>query len=244
MDFKDSAWFQNENENCTAFYYWNKAFEKICNRDNWICPQDRMAVLCAALKNGQFSISSAIDLLGFDEFSPAQASLLTALAEQGATVSSLKLNPRQNKAVLFKSTDSKTELRHMARWVRHWFEEDPGSSIAVVVHDLEARRQEIERNLAEILSPGDNQDGRQLKPWNISKGIPLSRVPIIEAVFEDLYRLTIRRQSAGHLISGRPAFFSVFSAQLEHVCLTLEDLNHLATLNNIKNRKGIAWPGM
>ena len=192
LSFKDAAWYQDDNENYTAFYHWNKAFEKLCSRDNWICPEDRMEVLCAALNSEQFSTNSRIDLLGFDELNPGQAGLLEALAERGVMVSSLKLRPRQNKAVLFRSKDSKTELGRMARWVRYWFENDPGSSIAVVVHDLETRRQEIERYLAEILSPGDNEDGQHARPWNISKGTPLSRVPMIEAAF-DLLKLLDHR---------------------------------------------------
>ncbi len=128
-------------------------------------------------------------LLGFDEFTPAQAALLSALAKHGPDACHLKITAAQNKAVLWKSTDSKDELVKMARWVRHWFEKDPDSTIAIVVHDLETKRALIERHLEEILTPGDST---QIKPWNISMGIPLSRIPMIESAF-DLLKLLDNR---------------------------------------------------
>jgi probable DNA repair protein len=192
LSLKDPAWFGNENENYGAFYHWNKAFEKRCDRDNWISPEDRTGVLCTALREEQLRSPVNIDLLGFDEFNPDQSDLLSALTECGVTVSELMITSRQNKAVLFKSKDSKTELQQMARWVRHWFEEDPATSIAVVVPDLQARRQEVERHLAEILTPGIDEAGRQATPWNISMGTPLARVPMIEAAFNLLKLLEQR----------------------------------------------------
>jgi len=192
LSFKDPAWFGDENENFSAFYLWNKAFEKRCNKDSWISPEDRIRVLFTALKNGQLSIAATVVLLGFDEFNPDQASLLSSLSDHGVILSELSITPRQDKAVMFKSKDSKAELQHMARWVRYWFEEDPGSSIAIVVPELQTRRVEIERHLTEILTPGDSGSGQQAKPWNISMGIPLARVPMIEAAFE-LLRLLDQR---------------------------------------------------
>ena len=81
LSFKDPAWFGDENENFTAFYYWNKAFEKRCDTDNWISPEDRTALLCNAIENSLLAHPQATDLLGFDEFNPDQADLLSALIE-------------------------------------------------------------------------------------------------------------------------------------------------------------------
>jgi len=188
LSLKDPAWFGDENENYTAFYYWNKAFEKRCETDNWISPEDRTALLCKSIENSLPSHPQAIDLLGFDEFNPDQTDLLSALIENGRPVSHLTISPRQNEAVVWQSKDNKNELQKMARWVRYWFEKEPESSIAIVVPDLQARRQEIERQLEEILMPGNKTGGQQLKPWNISMGVPLARVPMIETAF-DLLKL-------------------------------------------------------
>jgi ATP-dependent helicase/nuclease subunit B len=189
---KDPAWFGDENENYAAFYLWNKAFQKRCDTGNWMSPEDRSGLLCAAVKNSQLSITGSIDLLGFDEFNPSQAGLLSALIENNNPVCRLNITTRQDKAILWQSGESKNELQQMARWVRYWFEKEPASSIAIVVPDLQARRQEVERQLEEILIPGSNIDGSRVKPWNISMGTPLARVPMIETAF-DLLKLLDKR---------------------------------------------------
>jgi len=192
LDRKDPAWFSHENENHAAFYQWNKAFEKRCEQGNWISPEDRSAVLYNGITDAGLSPVKSIDLLGFDEFNPVQTGLLSALIENGHSIRRLSITPRQNKAVLWKCRDSKNELQQMARQVRYWFETDPDSSIAIVVWDLQTRRQEVERQLAEILTPGSNATGQQVKPWNISMGVPLARVPMIETAF-DLLKLLDKR---------------------------------------------------
>jgi len=188
LSFKDPAWFGGENENFTAFYYWNKAFESRCDEGNWIPPEDRTALLCKAIRGSQLTAPNTINLLGFDEFNPGQAELLLALLGSGNAVCSLTISPGQNVAVLHKSEDSKTELEQMARWVRYWFETEPGSRSASVVPDLQARRQTVERQLKEILAPGNQVGSTQAHPWNISMGTPLARVPMIETAF-DLLKL-------------------------------------------------------
>lgn len=192
LDMSDPAWFASENENHASFYQWNRAFERHCKKAGWISPQDRPALLSKAIGGGLLTTGQTIDLLGFDEFNPAQADLLLALIEKGNKVCRLTITPRQNKAILFKCRDSKNELQQMARWARHWYEKEPDSNIAIVVPDLQSRRQLIERQLQEILSPGMDISNQQAKPWNISMGIPLARIPMIETAF-DLLRLLDKR---------------------------------------------------
>ena len=191
LNFKDPAWFEDENENHLAFYYWNKAFDKRCIADNWISPEDRTRLLCTAIKDAQLSVSANIDLLGFDEFDPGQLELLTRLIESVTPVCHLTITPRQNKALLWKSKDSNTELQQVARWARYWFETEPDASIAIVVPELQTRRAEIERHLEEILTPGITNNAQE-KPWNISMGRPLARLPMIETAF-DLFKLLDNR---------------------------------------------------
>ncbi len=192
LDLKDSSWFVRENENHTAFHHWNRAFEKRCDKGHWISPQDRLIPLCKALAKGLVPPSEPVDLLGFDEFSPARTDLLSALIANGNPVCRLTIASRQDKAVLWKYRDSKQEYQQMARWVRHWFETEPESTIAIVVPDLHSRRQLVERYLEEILSPGYKTADPQAKPWNFSMGISLTRVPMIETAF-DLLKLLDKR---------------------------------------------------
>lgn len=192
INMKDPCWFGQDNENHTAFYQWNKAFERRCKNSGWLSPEDRIAPLIDAIRDGQLEPLQKIDLLGFDEFSPAQEELLAILIALGSEVCELTITARQKKAVLWKSRDSKDELLQMARWVRFWHEKEPDSNIAVVVQDLETRRQTIERHLQNILTPGHDLARLQTKPWNISMGTPLAREPMIETAF-DLLKLLDKR---------------------------------------------------
>jgi len=192
LDFKDPCWFGDENENHTAFYKWNGAFENRCTKDSWISPEDRLTRLCKAVGDGLLEPAEPVDLLGFDEFNPAQAMLLSALIDNGNPVCRLKFTPRQDKAILRKYRDNKQELEQMARWVRYWTECEPASSIAIVVPDLQSSRQVVDQQLEEILNPGYTSEGKRAKPWNISMGVPLARVPIIETAF-DLLKLLDKR---------------------------------------------------
>jgi len=191
LDLRHASWFGDDNENHSAFVQWNRSFEALCQRQGWIAPEDRIAPLCLAV-NQLTSQFTAMGFLGFDEFSPAQQELLSALVGTGHEVHRLAITPAQSRARLWQSRDRKEELQNMARWVRYWFEKEPGSRIAVVVPDLQARRLEIERHLGEILTPGNGGANSLPKPWNTSMGIPLARVPMVESAF-DVLRLLDRR---------------------------------------------------
>jgi ATP-dependent helicase/nuclease subunit B len=186
------AWLGDENENYTAFYHWNRAFDALCRQNHWIAPEDRSALLGDALLNGRLRPSANIGLLGFDEFNPGQLELITTLMETHNRVTQLAITPAESRTALWQSLSSKDELQRMARWVRYWFEKEPNSRIAVVVPDLRTRRQEVERHLAEILMPDSNGANGNAKPWNTSMGMPLARVPMIESAFDVLRLLDSR----------------------------------------------------
>lgn len=180
------CWSGDDNENHAAFRQWNAAFETLCRRRRWLPPEDRTAILSRAAHSPDFPLPDTIGLLGFDELNPAQLELLAALRESGSTVRSLTVRPAESVTRLWKSNGSAAELRQMARWVRYWFEQEPSARIAVVVPDLQSRRQEVERHLSDILTPGEAGTGA--RPWNLSMGTPLMRIPVVESAF-DLLRI-------------------------------------------------------
>lgn len=188
VDLADPTWFGDHNENHAAFHHWNSSFEAICQRNGWTPPEDRPALLCRALGSEQLVLPDKIGLLGFDEFNPRQLELLTAVFKKGSSTTQLEITPAQSRACLWESRSGKDELETMARWVRHWFELEPASRIAIVVPDLQARRQQVERHLDAILTPGSDAETDKAKPWNTSLGLSLASVPMIESAF-DLLRL-------------------------------------------------------
>ena len=183
LSLNDPAWSSGDNENHMAFRQWNKTFETLCEQGNWLPPEDRGALLIAAIATGKLLLSGCTDLLGFDEFNPQQADLLAAMQAQGLQLCQLNICARQSRAYVWKSSDGKAELQKMARWARHHLTQNPVDSIAVVVPDLPSRRREVERHLQEILAPGE-EGNASIRPWNISMGTSLARVPMIQAAFD------------------------------------------------------------
>lgn len=193
LDLNHPAWAgEVENENYHAFHLWNRSFEIRCRDGAWIPPENRSGVLARALRDGRFSAPGSIDLLGFDEFTPLQQDLLAALEQAGAVINRAALESADCHAVLWKSRNAQDELQAMARWVRHWYENEPDSSIAVVVPDLQSRRSEVDRQLEQVLTPGVPLSDAHAKPWNISLGTALARVPMVESAFDLLKMLEPR----------------------------------------------------
>ena len=208
LDMNHPAWTGEENENHAAFSHWNRAFEALCRREHWLPPEDRLQRLSAAVRSNELILQGKIGLIGFDEFNPAQKELLDALHDAGVPAEPLLLTPAGGSTVLWQSRDSQHELQRMARWVRYWFEQEPGSRIAVVVPDLQTRRREVERHLREILTPSSGEVSHRAKPWNVSLGKPLVEVPMVESAF-DLLRWLEKRidiQDVGRVL--RSPWFS------------------------------------
>jgi len=186
------AWRGAENENHAAFAQWNRAFEASCRELGWLPAEDRAGVLARAAATGQLAAKSPLDLLGFDELSPAQQGLLDALERNGTPVTRVELTPAAGAAALWQATDRRAELDRLARWVRQRLEQRPEATIAIVAPDLAESRAAIERQLQRILAPADTPPHRAERAWNISMGESLSRVPAIAGAFDLLALLNER----------------------------------------------------
>lgn len=185
LDFTHPAWSGDDNENHVAFLGWNQAFERYCEAQAWLPPEQRIAVLTAAARQGAWRVQACLDLIGFDELTPAQLGLLGALSAAGTDVQSLAFEARAGQPRLWQAPDAEQELRLAARWVRHRLEADRRARIAIVCPDLPAARAGIERQLGAVLAPSAHPDER--RAWNISASRPLVSHPMIEAAFDWLH---------------------------------------------------------
>jgi probable DNA repair protein len=184
IDLRHSAWSGSGNENHEAFRRWNRSFEALCEQEGWIPPEDRAGVLADAISGSWAHGPVSIGLLGFDEINPGQLELLRALVDSGSRIACLAPAPKSDRASVWRSGSDPEELDAMARWARHWLESEAGSRIAVVVPDLQRRREDVERHLAAVLTPEGQEDDGLGRPWNISLGVPLARVPMVETAFD------------------------------------------------------------
>ena len=199
------AWHGEDNENHAAFQRWNRAFEGLCGRNGWLPPEDRLPQLISADAASTLNPGS-LSLVGFDEFTPLQQAWLEQLRSAGCSVADLRLESGPTEGQVWRSESEEDQLDRMARWVRHYHEQDPGSRIAVVVADLQSRRAEVERALTAVFCPG-RLPGDGNVPWNVSMGLPLLDWPMVRAAFDILQLVDcspsdprVELQAAGRLL--------------------------------------------
>ena len=161
-----------------AFERWARRFERTCLRNYYITESQLPAALTKPPQ-------TPLLLVDFDHLPPAHAQLLARIPHQHhrTTLAAPDLH-------LHTAPDPHSELETAAHHLRQLLADAPNTRIAVVVPDLAARRPEITRVFAEILSPNLNRitaDPAQL-PFEFSLGHPLSELPLVQTAL-DLLRL-------------------------------------------------------
>ncbi len=177
-------------EDTQAFQRWADDFEQRCNEQGWL-PASRMPEqLVECFSHDDYTCSSDILLLGFDELTPLQQKLIAAIHNSGGSIQWVQLaldDGKCNTAVLLACADNDDEVDTLARWIRQRLKQQPDSRIGVVVPDLGTHRSSLVRQFTEILVPGNLMaEGDEPLPWNISLGLPLKHYPVIETAFNVL----------------------------------------------------------
>jgi probable DNA repair protein len=178
------------NEDTQAFRLWADEFERQCDEQGWL-PAERMAEqLVERFNDEEYKTDSEILLLGFDELTPLQEALYSAIANSGGSILWAELaqaGQQGQSAVRLACTDNNDEICTLAGWIQQRLERQPGARIGVVVPDLGAHRSSLIRRLTELLVPGNLiNEGDESLPWNISLGLPLKSYPVIETAFSIL----------------------------------------------------------
>ncbi|MDP1559587.1 MAG: PD-(D/E)XK nuclease family protein [Nitrosomonas sp.] len=192
------------NSDSTAFLKWASRFEARCTQKSWL-PLARLSdEFQRSVQAGDLATSMELVLIGFDELTPQQQSLLQTLAESGCDVRWMLLAGKASQAARIGCVDVRAEAATVARWVRQRLAENPELEIGIVVPELASQRDIVIHALDEILVPHALQPGRQsvARPYNISLGPPLSAYPIISTALKLLGLLaqTISLEDAGSLL--------------------------------------------
>lgn len=112
--------------------------------------------------------------ISFDEFTPQQQILQSALADAGNPSLSFDLDHEPSLTQIYPATDHKDEDLQMIRWVQQKLTEK-GTRIAVVVPDLQTQSKRLQR-LFEQHIPRHQ--------FNISLGQPLTHFPLVTHALE------------------------------------------------------------
>ena len=178
------------NEDTQAFKLWVDEFEQQCNEQGWQSLARMAEQLVQCFNDDTATPESEILLLGFDELTPLQLALCTAINNHGGSILWAELaqaNQPGHTAIRLACTDNDDEICTLAQWIQQRLERQPDAQIGVVVPDLGAHRSRLIRRLTELLVPCNlvSEDEEPL-PWNISLGLPLKSYPVIEAAFSVL----------------------------------------------------------
>ncbi len=130
---------------------------------------------------------------GFDEFTPAQQSLIDQFSSGGTRIEIMPQPHRPSTVVKTAAIDRQDELYRAACYAQKMHEQ--GKTMAIVVPQLQSEWHAVERQMAAVFKPGYYFPGAPVSdtPYNISAGESLSAQPMIHALlqtFELLQRET------------------------------------------------------
>ncbi len=181
----DAATF-SYNEDSRFFFKIFTAFERRCREPGWLTSARLSDMLLPVLQADGLALPGELVLIGFDELTPQQITLLKELMRAGCDPDWLEFSAKSSHVGKLVCSDSRDELRLAAQWVRQRWEENPGARIGLVIPELNLQRALVCRVLDEILCPTSLQPGNHElpRPYNLSLGLPLIQYPLIHAAFE------------------------------------------------------------
>ncbi|MBF0283924.1 MAG: PD-(D/E)XK nuclease family protein, partial [Magnetococcales bacterium] len=160
-----------------AFRTWALRFQQQCAQRGWESPAllpDRLGRLPRLPRPPE-----RVLLAGFDRIPPQSRQLWDALEAQGIPVHAVSFPPQRGSVARLAVADETEEMRLAARWCRNLLEQNPGAAIGVVVPNLEARRERIERMFSAVFRPALALSPESRPLLHLSLGPPLASRPVI-----------------------------------------------------------------
>ncbi len=171
------------NEDAAAFAEWSRAYEKKTAGDvDAARLPDLVKGFLRELRIPRLLVAYAFDLL-----TPQARDFLAACEAAGVEV--VECRPQAHNATPVRTSfpSARDELEAAARWARARLENRGQVQIfpriGIVIPDLSLRRKEAVRIFSQVLDPGYNLPGAPRKPlpFNVSLGVPLDEVPLVQA---------------------------------------------------------------
>ncbi|HZP11484.1 MAG TPA: PD-(D/E)XK nuclease family protein [Nevskiaceae bacterium] len=172
--------FSDCNGDVAQFNRWAQQFRNRVQRMQAVDAASIPARLEALIDARSIALPSRIVLAGFDEPTPSQSSLFSAMQRAGCEIATLTPRARRGDTRVVAATDREREIRAAASWSRAHLERDANARIGIVVPDLRAQRADLERIFGEVLTGG----------FNIATGEPLADVGLVRCAL----RLLAARQ--------------------------------------------------
>ncbi len=171
---------EKQTEDSRAFSTWALQYQKTCQENAWVDSATYVNCLIEAVSAKQVELPETITLVGFEELSPQIKLLFETIQANGVKLAENSLLSRTGEIHCVALKSNQEELRAAACQAKQWLENKPGSSIGIVVPDLERQRHTVIRIFAEVLQI----------PFNVAAPLPLARYPLIESALLALHLLS------------------------------------------------------
>ena len=185
--FQEDLWL---NKDAFAFQSWAKTYQQHCEKNGWLDAASLEGYLLKDVSQWATQSAAKLCLVGFDELTPVQQSLLRALEQAGCEIKHFQEQVEAAEDADISCTtfvDTRHEIRAIAHWAREQLTIDANASIGIVIPELNTLRSDIENIFDDVLTPSNlfSNDGQahNNRPYNLSLGQPLADYPVIEAAF-------------------------------------------------------------
>jgi probable DNA repair protein len=201
----DADWVHAPLPETRALAGWLPHLRERLREGGWIAAGAVTASVAAAVRQGCLPVPAAISMAGFDVLAPVQRSLLRSLRERGCAVTQIPPALPRGTPRAFLPATPRDELVQAAGWARQHLLRDADTSVAVLIPDLAARREQVLDVFEDVLQPhwyrGEADDAAL---FELSLGEPLDRHPLARAALAVLaaVRGRLSLEEAGTLLLG------------------------------------------
>lgn len=177
-----------------TFATWMEAFRDHCTRQRLLAPAFLDQALARHLRDRRLPLPSRLFLVGFEQQTPAQRDLISALHTAGCEVRSSDLQHAAGTLtghLAITAPDPEAELRFAVQWVRQQAQREAGS-FALVLPAPREQRPELERLLRLYIAPELDAISADLSatPWQFTDGTPLASLAMVKHALALLQWLT------------------------------------------------------
>lgn len=165
---------------------WAHIYSVRNQEENWLDQPRLPNVIAEKIRAGTITAPKHIFLAGFETITPQTHELFSALEAAGSEISFIAPPKLPGTSARTEFVTTQEEIRAAAHWARAHLANNPSARIGIVVPDLAARRNQIQRLFDEVLSPEKLFPAKlehARRPYNISQGITLLKYPLIATAF-------------------------------------------------------------
>lgn len=176
-------------EETRRFLAWQARFVQRCERAALIDAARLQRAVVARLDAGHTPVGGwprRLFWAGFNRYDPVARRLQAAAQDAGVDVAEWPGAPIATQVQVLGWPDAWHEAQAAAQWVqRHWAAQ-PQAQLAIIVPDLQARRDLLQDVLEDLLCPAvlHPAHAEAARPFNITLGLPLARQPLVACALQ------------------------------------------------------------